>query len=319
MNLFFLFTASASLYQPYCYATQCGPHCGQFRELQSLKHNTSLIGNDDRVLRDRQNTPINLEGAQARVYCLGSRLKGNASKTPRRDDLLSAKPTICNATVAFDDDVAIVPRHLFLDDKGNQIASPKNCYLEQASTGKIVQLTSGEWPPLEPGSDSAKIDHHDFAVVKLSQKLSIGSRIGRDDIHIAKDRSGRPNVQIISNYGRIEGSSLNNFALTITNCSRFLFYKAKDQTSTNAAATDCDTGAGSSGSGAYFSVESRPKMFGLVSGDVKIAPQGGSFNPGTLSTIVTQFDESLFEAYDRLNAKSAPQNSQPASPKRKKQ
>lgn len=300
-------------------ARVCAPANSAFRDFQALRQNAALIGEDDRELRGKANTPADVEAAQVRMYCLSPPLRGNAAINPTLADISAKEQRISNGTMAFDDDVAIVPRHVFRKKDGSPGASPKNCYIEHVRTGQIIPVVDAEWPPVPPNSDLTNHRDRDFAVVRLSRKLPLGSHLNKEDIHLDFARNLNTNIQVISNYGDVPGNKFKDDALTITNCKRFGYYSFASNATSNIAGTNCDTGPGSSGSGAYMSVDSRPKMFGLVSGDITDAPPGGTFNFSKLSTLVVNFDQSLFEAYDRLAARPVPEPAkQPSSRGRKR-
>lgn len=278
----------------------CKTHNDFQADLKSLSHQTALIGPDDRELRNASNTPMNIEAAQIRFYCPVKPLR---IKGPPTRAMLIDSSVIGNGTLAFDDDIAIVPRHTFVDRNGQQTIKPQECYVEHIATGEIVRVSDGEWPPYQAGIDSGAYRDRDFAVLKLGRKVRANSHINKDQIHIDFSRSLAAKIQIVSNFAEMKHGKHDDLALTITNCQRYGFYRFQSRAESNAAATDCDTGGGSSGSGAYLSVESRPKLIGLVSGEITKSPAGGEFNAANLSTIISQFDQSLFDAYDRLKSR----------------
>lgn len=286
----------------------CLEHNDFFSDLKQLSHQTALIGPDDRQVRNGVNTPMDIESAQIRFFCPTKALRTKG--LPTRAMLIASSFTF-NGTMAFDGETAIVPRHAFIQRDGKQIAKPQNCYVEHLATGEIIKASDGEWPAYQAGVDLGAYHDRDFAVVRLGRKLRTNSHLSKDDIHIDFSRNLASNIQIVSNFGRIPEGKHEEQALTITNCKRYGFYRFESRAESNAAATDCDTGQGSSGSGAYMSFESRPKLIGLVSGEITKSAPGGNFNAANLSTIVAHFDRSLFEAYDRLQARKN-QNDLPA-------
>lgn len=133
----------------YSKAVNCPPVTGQYRDLFNLKHDVALIGNDDRVERTSQNTPAHIENAQARCYCVDTAMFNNPAKPPTRDQLIQANAGKGNATIAFEDDVAIVPRHFFLKKDGLPDYKPTNCFIEHVKTGEIIQVVRAAWPALQ--------------------------------------------------------------------------------------------------------------------------------------------------------------------------
>lgn len=72
----------------------------------SLLHQVSVIGNDDRLVRRAGDVPDQVENAQARFYCVPHALKKKRKSVAKRD-IVNGAYEVSNATFAFQSDVAI--------------------------------------------------------------------------------------------------------------------------------------------------------------------------------------------------------------------
>lgn len=281
-----------------------GPPCflrrSEIADFGKLYHQVALIESDDRVLRSPGTVTADIEKAQARSCCFERPFAGTG--IPTKKYITSHGRVTSNATLAFEGDMAIVNRHLFIDKKGHQVANVKNCYLEHIASGEIVQMTDVEYPTFDPKA-AGTFSHQDFAVVKLAHTPKGASFLKREDIFIDKEKLANAQIKVVSNYAANNTQGRGNEALTMTNCSRFARYSLGTGEGSNSFATDCDTGKGSSGAQAYLQINQSPKFFGIVQGEYTKVPEGGKYDPLKLTTMITAFDQTLFESFERLKSR----------------
>lgn len=269
----------------------------QTREISSLYKEVALIESDNRALRNSGDISDEIEKSQGRIFCLNKKYLKKG--VPSKQYMNSHGRSIANATLAFQADMAIVSRHLFINEDGSNKIGARNCYLEHISSGAIVKIDDVEFPDYDPKKPETFNDQ-DFAVVKLSQAPLGGGFIRGDNIIIDKDPELLRPIKVVSNYATNNSQGRGNEALTMTDCQRILQYSFSTGQPSNMYGTDCDTGDGSSGAQAYLKVEDKLKMFGIVSGDIKDLKDGGKFDPNALTTIVSGFDNTLFDSVKKL-------------------
>ncbi|MBX3020885.1 MAG: hypothetical protein KF799_04350 [Bdellovibrionales bacterium] len=269
----------------------CSSKVSQFEAPEDLVHKIAIIGKDDR--KGRNSDASNLEKAQGRAYCVKKPFPKGIVPTLAQIDSVGA--VVSNAVVAFEDDMIIVNRHKFIKPDGGSKAKLQNCYFEHIASGEIIPLVDAEYTKQLPGK--ANSEHQDYAIVRLKTKPKGAHAIPEDMIIVDNEDDLSKPVTIISNYAT---NLSNRNSLTMTTCKRYGRYGLTTGTASSIMATDCDTGDGSSGAQAYIEVNGRPKLFGIISGDIKSIPEGGSFDPNKLSTAISTFDNTLFESYQRL-------------------
>ncbi|MBX3020886.1 MAG: hypothetical protein KF799_04355 [Bdellovibrionales bacterium] len=278
-------------------------HNSQFQESANLVHQVAIIGEDNREIRKPGSSSGDIEKAQGRVYCIDKPSnKKNTLPQISKADILKQKPIVANATIALENDVIILNRHIFIESDGRTIAKFENCYFEHIFSGQIIPLVDAEFPPLLASKHPRDRGHRDFAVARLKTKPKDSSAIPKDMIVIDGGPDFSAPIKVISNYAM---NTKNRESLTMTTCKRYGIYDLSSGAQSTNIGTDCDTGGGSSGAQAYIEVGGEPKLFGIVSGELKKVPERGSFDPQKLSTSITMFDESLFESYQRLKGRSS--------------
>ncbi|MBX3023098.1 MAG: hypothetical protein KF799_15590 [Bdellovibrionales bacterium] len=275
----------------------CLPN-SQFKNVENLYHEVAIIGPDDREARSASSVAANIEAAQGRAYCLKVPYK---SGVPTKEYLVK-NGSAANATLSFENDIAIVSRHVFKNQDGSKNYGAANCYFEHVQSGEIIPFVDAAYPKFKAGDFLDWLDS-DFAVVRLKSSPKRGKAIPEEDIieDLEDDRDAR--VKVISNYAR--NSKGGKEALTMTSCYRGGRYQFPDNSLSNVNATDCDTGLGSSGAQAYLEINGKPKWFGIISGEITKAPEGGEMDPRKLSTYLTRFDSRLFQAYQQLKQRQA--------------
>lgn len=274
-----------------------------FAEQTKMYDMIAVIGPDDRKDRNTQNTAHSLEAAQGRLYCPARLLKLKDGKLADRSQLIGS--SVSNATIAFEDDIALVNRHMFIrKEDGKQYRNPKNCYVEHIPTGTFSAIVDSEWPAYIENSRNM-FSHRDFALVRFGKRLNKGSALKDDTFLIEENPDIREKITVVSNYAE---NRANPESLTITSCQRFGLYKLADGSQSNVYGTDCDTGHGSSGGQAYLERDHASKMIGIVCGEVKKVPEGGQWNSKQLTTDITKFDSTLFEAAEALRSRQKQQN-----------
>lgn len=236
-----------------------------------------------------------LEAAQGRLWCLPKnfRLKKGQKVTK---PLLKANAAVANATLAFDDDLVLVPKHAFRTHDGKDLNKLTWCYFEHVKSNEIISLADIEIPPQRTAAEKkATSAHRDYALARLSRKVENGSAIAKDDIVIDRDWKTSENITVISNYN--EGKKFKDPEV-------LTFASFPDKSPSNVIATDCDTTGGSSGAEVFVRRNGRAKLIGLASGDAGHAPDGAPLDLGNHSTVITQFDESVFDVYNAIRARS---------------
>lgn len=282
----------------------CSVRNTQIKDLGRLYQQVAIIEGDNRFLRTpgdvSRDILVDIENAQARSYCLTRPYTGKG--VPNKAYLTSHARMTSNATLAFEGDMAIVNRHLFIDRKAHQLSNIKNCFLEHLASGEIVPMIDVEYPAFDPKGGET-YSHRDFAVVKLAHIPHEASFLRTEDILIDNVKQAEVPIKVVSNYANNNSGGRGKEALTMTNCTRFGQYSLPNGEGSNTFGTDCDTGEGSSGAQAYLNVDGSPKLFGIVEGELVKVPQGGKFDPAKLSTMITAFDQTLFDSFERLKSR----------------
>lgn len=279
-------------------ALPCNVANGPFKAQQSLFNTVAVIGPDDRRDRESGDLPENIEAAQARFWCPTAPLRLKAGRLADRNELVGA--VISNATIAFEDDFALINRHPLIKENGQTGNNPKKCYIEHIKSGLFMPIIDAEYPAYKDHSKNM-YTHQDIALVRLAQKLPPGSALKDDMFMIDENPNIQERVTVVSNWA---SNRTNHESLTITECKRYGLYKLADGRQSNSFGTDCDTGGGSSAAQAYLFRDNRPKMFGIVSSEMKKVPEGGSWDAAKLSTRISKFDSSLFDSVAALRARS---------------
>lgn len=270
----------------------------QFKAPADLVHKIAVIGPDDRHNRTPGEIAKDLESAQGRLWCFDNPPPDSLTK----EKMKKLRRGVSNATLAFENNRAIVCRHLFVcADKTKKTFKPENCLFEHVSSGELIPLVSATYSKLKNDND---IDdaNSDFALVTLKHTISEdkATALKKEDFFI--DTSSSENItdpiKIASNYAA-NNKDGNPEALTLTTCKSEGRYNLLSGELANVYGTICDTGEGSSCAQAYREHDGRPKMFGVVTGEMKKKPEGGTFDPEKLSTLVTRFDESIFSLYEK--------------------
>ncbi|MBX3023097.1 MAG: hypothetical protein KF799_15585 [Bdellovibrionales bacterium] len=280
----------------------CNQKISQFEASQDLVHQIAIIGDDDRQTREPGMVANNIENAQGRAYCLNKPLSSKAGDIPSKEDILKERPFIANATIAFEGDMVIVNRHMFLKDDGSRFAKIENCFFEHIASGQMVPMIDVEYPKMLAGKDPHDSGHRDVAIARLKFKPKNAAAVTKDMMTIDTNEDFSQPIKVISNYAT---NTKNRNSLTMTTCKRYGVYNLSSGQPSTKVGTDCDTGDGSSGAQAYIEVQGQPKLFGIVSGHIVRKSEKGSFDAHKLSTVVTTFDESLFESYERLKERQA--------------
>lgn len=283
------------------FALPCATHNSAFRAANQLTNEIAVIGPDDRDDRHLSDTTTNIEAAQGRIWCVDT-FKAKPGQVPTREQLKGN--FVANATLAFDDDMAIVSRHMFIKANGKPNHSLSDCFFEHIASGSISPIKDVEYNRLISTTDKVAHSHQDFAVIKLNKKMQNGSAIKDEDILIDWDPDLDEKLTVVSNFAANNKSGRSDLALTITRCLRYAVGRLANKSATSVFATDCDTGGGSSAAQAYLFRNNAFKIIGIVTGEVKKAPEGGRFNPSTLSTGVVQFDRSIFELAEKIRGRS---------------
>lgn len=286
------------LFSSLAQAVFCQRSKSAFAATAQLYNQVAIIGDDDREIRQPGDISSRMEAAQARLWCLDKSVRLPSGKIPTKAQLKGN--FVSNATIAFEDDMAVVNRHMFLNDDGKPNHQLSRCYIEHIKSAQIIPLTDIEYPAL--GTGKMQGFHRDFAVVRLGRKLENGSALREEDILIDSSPDIKEQVTVVSNYG-LNMKSGNVEALTMTNCHRYGLYTLDGGVQSNVFATDCDSGHGSSGAQAYLRRKDGPKWFGIVSGETKKVKEGGAFSGATLSTGITKFDETIFAIADKMRSR----------------
>ncbi|RWX63148.1 hypothetical protein [Mesorhizobium sp. M2A.F.Ca.ET.039.01.1.1] len=271
----------------------------------TLYQQATLVGTEGRQERDPNQNP-ELEKAQGRAYCLLTPpKKGRAPST----DFIKTHGTISNAVLALKEDVIILSRHKFVERDGKTPSvNYRNCYFEHIQSGEMIPFTDVEYPP-NPGyrkknskSENAIWDFNDdIAVARLMRAPAGGKAIPRKNITLERNIS--TSITIISNYAdNFEGHP--NDALTTTTCNWVGWYNLPGGSLSNVAATDCDSGRGSSGAQAYATTPfyADKKLFGMIPGDTVELPDGAQLDVKKHVTYITRFGR-LDEIYEKLESR----------------
>ena len=289
----------------YASALPCFYHHDTSHAVDQMLHDIAIVGEDDREIRERGSLEEHLEAAQARIWC-SDRLKLKPGQVPTKQQFQGG--WVSNATIAFQDDLAIVNRHNFLEPNGSRSTKTSFCFIEHIKTSEFIPIVDVEYPP-QPNASKNMRPHRDFAVVRLGRKLENGTAVRSEDIIIDKQRDPNANVTVVSNYAKNNKTGRSNEAMTITTCKRKGMFGLADGSMSNVTTTDCDTGLGSSGAQAYLTIGRQKKLFGIVSGETKLDKEGGAYNSDRLQTSIVQFDSTLFESVEKIRARSSIRNS----------
>lgn len=274
------------------------PHQG----IKDLYTEVSLIGPDDRQVRTQQNAfTSSVESSQGRIWCGPKALK----KAPTKRELQKGGFVVENATLFLDRDIVLTNRHMFETQTGLTGRNPKNCWFEHLSTGKIIAITSDiAYPPIN-GSNLAASCDQDVAILRLSTPVEKATPLAESDIIINHLPDAGRSLKVISNYA---ANYAPQDALTMTNC-QVMVHVSNHGKPTSFAATDCDTGFGTSGAQVYVQDDGRPKLSGIVTGQMDQAAPGSPYDSFKNSTLVTFFDDSLMETYRKVRASFPPPSS----------
>lgn len=177
------------------------------------------IFEEDRVLRTPGMIPPDRERAQGRILCVPKVPKGS---TPNKAAILKQRYQVANAFLAFEDDVAIVNRHNFMDERGRETFKVTNCFFEHMESGDLVRFVKAESTPQPTTGKSADINNEDVAVVELERVPGFGTpQVGKsipvEDIEIDADLGGR-SLQVVSNFANNLPTGLAPDAKTFTSC-----------------------------------------------------------------------------------------------------
>ncbi|NJM09533.1 MAG: hypothetical protein HC883_01135, partial [Bdellovibrionaceae bacterium] len=116
----------------------------------------------------------------------------------------------------FDEDIALVNRHLFVSKDGSRKAKVNNCYFEHVQSGEIIPVVDVEFRPYRPDGVISSFFDEDFALVRLAWKPSRGHAIPADLIEVDGIRESGEKLLIFSNYaGNLKSTPE---ALTMTTC-----------------------------------------------------------------------------------------------------
>lgn len=285
----------------YANAETCGLANPIFSAEKSLYKTIAVIGPDDRVERTSENTPGDIEKAQARLNCPLKPLSLQGGKLSDKNQLIGA--AVANATIAFEDDMALVNRHDFIKEDGRPSRNFRSCYIEHIPSGTFIPIVDAQWPAYKDRSKNM-FEHHDIAVVRFKQKLPKGTALNDGTFLIENNPNIREKVTVVSNFAE---NLPNRRSLTITSCNRFGLYKLANDSQSNIYGTNCDTGQGSSGGQVYVERNGSPKMIGIVSSEVKTNPEGGAWDSKRLSTGIIKFDSTLFETVESMRARQQDQ------------
>lgn len=287
-----------ALFHPDSGSLPCMPRRSQFSDSNSLYHQVAIIGPDNREDRTPEAFGENVEAAQARVWCHRKGSKPKGSKLNKSQVSLK-NFSVSNATLAFEDGMAIVSRHIFVDEYGKQDKKFTDCFLELIKSGEIIRVEDAVYPEMKTGNTS--FQYQDFAVVRLASAPKGGIPIKEKDIAINPGITPGEDLKVVSNVAS-NNKNGNIEALTMTTCQSHGRYKMNGAR-VPVHGTDCDTGDGSSGAQVYAQRDGQWKFAAVVSDDLTDAPAGGEFDPKRLSTIVTEFDDSLIESYNTLKSR----------------
>lgn len=275
----------------------------QFEDVGSLYHEVAIIGSDDRAERNPGDLAANVEAAQGRIWCHHRGPTPKKNQAPPDKDHLRSNYSVVNAFLAFEDDMAVINRHTLVDALGKPRRNVKDCFFEHIQSGELIALTDSAYPPVEPGSnvegtDKWNIKGHkdDIALVKLSRKPTGGRAILEREMNFNDIPDPSTRLKVVSNYAKNTGD---RESLTMTSCQAMGQYSFKGAP-LNVYPSDCDTGEGSSGAQVYIEVNGQPKLTGIITGERKNVPEGGSHDPKDLTTIFTTFNGSLLKAYKEL-------------------
>lgn len=271
------------------------------QRIKDLYAEVSLIGPDDRQIRtERDEFTSSVESSQGRIWCLSAGAKA-PQKTPTKQQLRSGF-ALENATLFIDKDIILTNRHLFETEKGPTGHKPQKCWFEHLSTGQIIPVTADMAHPPLSGPDATAGAIQDIAVLRLERPVQTANPLAQSDLLInGLPEPGKP-LKVISNYAQ---NYAPKEALTMTNCQIRTPILYQDKLAP-IIGTDCDTGKGSSGAQVYAQDGDRPKLYGLVTGQVERAAPGSGYELNKNSTLVTTFDDSLMETYRKVRASAPP-------------
>lgn len=264
------------------------------------------IFEEDRLVRVPGTIPPERERALGRVWCVVKAFpKGS---TPTKATILARTHWVATAFLAFDDDVAVVSRHIFLDEFGSQINKVSNCFFEHLESGDIVPFVRTESAPHPKMGRGIPEQNEDVAVVKLARVPGtgtdhVGMAIPIEGVEIDADLGGRP-LEVVSNYANNLPPGMAPDTKTITSCEVITRNVWNSGKLSHSWGTYCDTGAGSSGSPVFSSQFGKTKLVGVVAGESSNgrAHDGEWFDPDKDATYIITFDQSLLAAYGRLSA-----------------
>lgn len=94
-----------------------------------------------RVAADEQVfLPIRLEAIQGRFWCkIGGRAPASESVPTKFE--LTRDYSVENGTVAFENDIILLSRHMFLRKDGAPLALPENCFFEHIQSRKLYRVS----------------------------------------------------------------------------------------------------------------------------------------------------------------------------------
>lgn len=282
-------------------SSNCAPSNHQIEAARKLIQPVTIIETDDREEKSRQGQT--LEAAQGRLWCLPPTFRLPKGQKITKA-FLKKNAAVANATVAFDDDLVLVPTHAFRTYNGKTANKISSCYFEHIKSNELIQFADLEIPEQRIAlQDKASSSHRDYALARLTRKVENGSAIPKEDILVDLHINRNEDLTVISNYN--EGKKFSDpEVLTFASCKRYGRYSFPDKSPSNAIATNCDTKDGSSGAQVYVRRDGRAKLIGLASGDAGHGADGEPLDLREHATIISQFDNSIFDAYDAIRARS---------------
>lgn len=233
-------------------------HTAQFSAPSPPFQRAAIIGEDNRQPRTPSDFGANVEAAQGRLWCHKRGPKPSGDRIAK-SELSTKRYEVSNATLAFEDGIAIVSRHSFVDEYGKMDTEFNDCFVEHIKSGEMIRIQDGVFPPMKTGNTS--FQYQDFAVVRLSSAPSGGIPIKQEDMAISSGITPNDRLKVVSNYATNNKNGKRDM-LTMTTCKSYGRYKMNG-VRVPVHGTDCDTGAGSSGAQVYVDRDG-PKFAGIV-------------------------------------------------------
>lgn len=176
-------------------------------DLSGLFHDVALVTKENRNPRKKADskafTSFSLESVQGRFWC---QVLGNPPPEgylPTKSELTN-NYNVENATVAFEDNVILLNRHMFLDPNGQTKAKPENCFFEHISSGKLYRASPNVANKPLNYQDGKVVDvrEDDIALVRLSKRIPGVSPIQAKDMVIDSPHPNGTPLTVVSNYAQ---------------------------------------------------------------------------------------------------------------------